>query len=318
MATEVSSKGGVPGEAGGTGVAALGLASTEGQSLTQLALRRLRHDYLTMFSAIVILILVVLSLLAPVITDYLDISEKNTDAEVKFKPIGAEGHPLGTDHLGRDHLARLLYAGRISLQVGVIAGVGAILVGVSIGLLAGYNRGGSLSIIDDVIMWFVTTLNSIPALMLLILIASVWTTLTALIGALVLISWTTTMRLVRGETIAHREREYVISAKAIGAGPGRIMFTHILPNVFSVLIISLMLQIGTLILVESALSFLGLGVRPPTPSWGNMLTNAQTSFRQAAHLSIVPGMLIVTTVLCLYLIGDGLRDAFDPHAVRKK
>jgi peptide/nickel transport system permease protein len=96
------------------------------------------------------------------------------------------------------------------------------------------------------------------------------------------------------------------------------MFTHILPNVFSVLIISLMLQIGTLILVESALSFLGLGVRPPTPSWGNMLTNAQSSFRQAAHLSIVPGMLIVTTVLCLYLIGDGLRDAFDPHAVRRK
>lgn len=315
MATSVTSKG-----VSGTGaeVAALGVATTEGQSLTQLALRRLRRDYLTLLSGIVILTLIILSLLAPVITGALDINHTNTSSEIKFLPIGAEGHPLGTDHLGRDHLARLLYAGQISLQVGIVAGVGAVLVGVSIGMVAGYNRGGSLGFIDDIIMWFVTTLNSIPPLMLLILIASVYSSLSALIAALVLISWTSTMRLVRGEAIAHREREYVLSAKAIGAGPGRIMFTHILPNVFSVLIISLMLEIGTLILVESALSFLGLGVRPPTPSWGNMLTNAQTSFRQAAHLSIVPGLLIVTTVLCLYLIGDGLRDAFDPHATRKK
>jgi peptide/nickel transport system permease protein len=166
-------------------------------------------------------------------------------------------------------------------------------------------------------MWFITTLNSIPTLLLLILIASVTTpTITILIIVLTLVTWTGTMRLIRGETMGHRNKEFIIAAQAMGAGAFRIMFVHILPNTLSILITTLAIQIGSVILVESALSFLGFGVRPPDPSWGNMLTGAQSHFRQGAHLSIIPGMLIVSTVLSLYLLGDGLRDAFDPRSTK--
>lgn len=290
----------------------------EGESLTRLALRRLRRDYLTLVALMVLILFGLLSLLAPIITSALDVSYRTTSAENKYLPVGTAGHLLGTDDLGRDHLARLLYGGRVSLSIALVAALASSFIGVSVGLIAGYYQGGRFGIIDDLIMWFITTLNSIPSLLLLILLGSVLSpSVSTLVLTLTLISWSGTMRLVRGETLSHREREYVISARAVGAGPIRIMFTHILPNVFSVMIISLALGIGTLILVESALSFLGLGVRPPTPSWGNMLTDAQSSFRQAAHLSIIPGLLIATTVLCFYIIGDGLRDAFDPQAVRR-
>jgi peptide/nickel transport system permease protein len=190
--------------------------------------------------------------------------------------------------------------------------------------VAGYYQGGSLGIIDDLIMWFVTTLNSIPTLFLLLIVASVMraqdigdnSSVLVLILILTFLGWTGTMRLVRGETLARRELEYTVAAKALGAGAGRIMFVHILPNMFSIIIVSLAIDIGTLILVESALSYLGLGVTPPTPSWGNMLNNAQSFFDRGPHLVFMPGILIVITVLCLYVIGDGLRDAFDPQATK--
>lgn len=296
----------------------INLREREGESLTKLALRRLRRDYLTLVALAVLIIFAALAILAPVITNVLDVSYRTTEPSNKHQPIGTEGHLLGTDNLGRDHLARILYGGRVSLAIALVSAVAAMFIGVSIGLVAGYYQGGTFGFVDDLIMWFITTLNSIPTLMLLILLGAVLKpSVFTLIMILTLISWSGTMRLVRGETLSHREREYVISARAVGATPIRIMFTHILPNVFSVMVISLALGIGTLILVESALSFLGLGVRPPTPSWGNMLTEAQSSFRQAAHLSVVPGLLIATTVLCFYIIGDGLRDAFDPQASKK-
>lgn len=286
-----------------------------GESLTALALRRLRHDYLTLAAITVLLILSLLSASAPLITSAMDVSYARTDPENKYLPLGTEGHPLGTDHLGRDHLARLLYGGRVSLTVGLLAAIGSAIIGVSIGLVSGYYQGGRLGIIDDGIMWFVTTLTSIPTLLLLILLSSVlrpsmWTLIMVLTG----ISWSGTMRLVRGETLAQRSRDYVLSAQAVGAPPLRIMFTHILPNVLSVLIVSLALGIGSLILVESALSFIGVGIREPMPSWGNMLTKAQSSFHPAPFLAVIPGGLITVTVLCLYIIGDGVRDAFDPQA----
>jgi peptide/nickel transport system permease protein len=250
-----------------------------------------------------------------VVEKVFDVNYTETAATEPALPIGTAGHPLGTDTLGRDMLARLLYGGQVSLLIAFCASLLSTTIGVTIGLLAGYYQGGSFGFIDDLVMWFITTLNSIPTLMLLILIASVLTpSVPTLILVLTIVSWTGAMRLVRGETIANREREYILSAKALGASPLRIMFLHILPNVFSVLVTALAIEIGTLILVESALSFLGLGVRPPTPSWGNMLTDAQRHFRLGAHLSILPGLLIVVTVLSLYLIGDGLRDAFDPRS----
>ncbi len=294
-------------------VATLKSDSSKTDSLLRTALRRIRRDKLTLMAIGLLLTLSTLSLLAPVITDVLNVSYTQPDSLRLFLPIGNASHPLGTDHLGRDLLARLLYGGRVSLGIGFAGAISATLIGVTIGLIAGYYQGGRYRFIDDAVMWFVTTLNSLPTLMLLILIASVLTpTIPTLIFVLTMVSWTGTMRLIRGETLSKRENEYVISARAMGAGSMRIMFVHILPNTLSVLMTALAIGVGTLILTESALSFLGLGVRPPEPSWGNMLTGAQAHFRQAAHLSILPGLLIALTVLSLFLIGDGLRDAFDP------
>lgn len=285
------------------------------RSLWTLAMARLRKDYLTLGAFAVLLLLGVVSFFAPQIEEAYGVSYRQPNSVVRLLPPGTEGHPLGTDDLGRDMLARLLYGGRVSLGIGLSAAFFSTLIGVSIGLLAGFYQGGALSFIDDLIMWFITTLNAIPTLLLLILLTSVLSpTISVLIAVLTLVSWTGTMRLIRGETIAQRENEYVVSARALGASAWRIMFVHILPNTFSVLVTTLAIQVGTLILVESALSFLGLGVRPPEPSWGNMLTQAQAYFRQAPHMSILPGLFIVVTVLSTYLIGDGLRDAFDPRS----
>lgn len=300
------------------------LVASEG--LLKTAYRRILNDYLTLAAIGVLVLLTILAILAPQISDALGVDYVTPLSDRRLLEIGEEycvaeddcaTHLFGTDHLGRDMFARLLYGGRVSLLIGFTAAIGATTIGVSLGLLTGYYQGSALNVIDDFMMWFITTLNSIPLLMLLILIAAVVTpTIEMLILVLVLVSWTGTMRLIRGETIHHRENEYITSAKAMGAGPLRIMFIHILPNTLSVLITALAIQIGTLILVESALSFLGLGVRPPEPSWGNMLTGAQAYFREGAHLSIIPGICIVITVLSLYLLGDGLRDAFDPRSTK--
>lgn len=290
----------------------------ESLSLWQLALRRLRNDYLTLIALGVLVTLGLLAVLAPVISDVLDVSYRRTNLDATFLTPGAEGHVLGTDDLGRDELARLLYGGRVSLGLAFSAAALSLVIGMSVGVVAGYNQGGRFGFVDDILMWFVITLNSVPSLFLLLIISALLTpSVTTLILILALLSWTSTMRFVRGETLSHREREYVVSAKAVGANTPRIMFMHILPNVFSVLIVNLASDIGSLILVESSLSFLNLGVRPPTPSWGNMLTNAQTFFTKGVHLVWLPGILIVVTVLCLYLLGDGLRDAFDPQASKK-
>ena len=290
----------------------------EAETLWGLALKRLRHDYLTLFAIATLCVFVVLALFAPLISRALDVSYRSTDLNHTFLKIGAPGHILGTDDLGRDELSRLLYGGRVSLGIGVSAAILSLLIGATFGVVAGFYQGGRFGIVDDIMMWFITTLNSVPFLFLLLIISAmlkptVWS-LIAIIGFL---SWTGTMRFVRGETLSQREREYIVGARAIGANAPRIMFVHILPNIFSVIVINLATDIGGFILVESALSFLNLGVRPPTPSWGNMLTNAQTFFTKGMHLVIFPGMAIVITVLCLFLIGDGFRDAFDPQAAKK-
>lgn len=282
-----------------------------GISLTQLAMRRLRRDRLTLVALTIVTLMALMSFSAPFISNLLNISYTQTDASRTFLPVGAEGHPLGTDDLGRDHLARLLYGGQVSLSVGFLAATVAISIGVTLGIITGFYGG----LIDDFTNWVIATLNSIPSLFLLLIVAAVLqpspTTLILVLGFL---GWTTTTRLVRGETLSLREREYIVSARAIGASPLRIMFVHILPNLFSIIVISLAIDIGALILSEAALSFLGLGIKPPTPSWGNMLTGAQTYFTRGVHLVIFPGLMIFITVLCLYVIGDGIRDAFDPTA----
>src|SRR5690606_22773857 len=164
--------------------------------------------------------------------------------------------------------------------------------------------------------WLVTTVTAVPGLVLLLLVAALFSPGPGtLILVLAFLTWTATTRLVRGETFSIRERDYILSARAIGATDFQIMFRHILPNLFSITVVTLAINIGNVILIESALSFLGVGVHPPTPTWGNMLSNSRTFFKQGPHLVIFPGLLIMITVLCLYIIGDGLRDAFDPKTV---
>jgi peptide/nickel transport system permease protein len=217
---------------------------------------------------------------------------------------------LGTDDLGRSQIVRLLYGGRVSLSVGFVAALVNLTIGIVIGLAAGYFRGW----VDDLITWFITTLQSIPTLFLLLIIASIWepgpVTLTIVIGALF---WTGICLYCRGQTFALREREFVIAAKTIGARDRRIMFNHILPNILPLIFVLAAIDIGAIILAESALSFLGLGILPPTPSWGNMLTGAVGNLVRGPWLVYPPGAMIFLTVLCLYLIGDGLRDALDPR-----
>lgn len=217
---------------------------------------------------------------------------------------------LGTDTSGRDHFSRLLYGGQVSLQIGFFAAVGALTIGIIIGVATGYIGG----VFDDFVIWVITTLDSIPSLFLLLIISAVLApNATSLILVLVFLGWTGATRLVRGETFSLREREFVLAARATGASSIRIMFVHIAPNVISLLLIVLSRSIGGLILAESTLSFLGFGVKPPTPTWGNMLSSGLQLLRDAPHLVFAPGLLITVTVLCLYVMGDGLRDAFDPR-----
>ncbi len=281
-----------------------------GESLFHKGLRRLSRDYLTLVALGVLLLLIVLAVFGPLIIENgFHIDPNVTDPFHNFSPIGTPGHLLGTDELGRDQMARLLQAGRISISIGFFGSVITLTIGLVLGIASGYFGG----VIDDVLSWLVATLDSIPDLLLLILIASILSpTAESLVLVIALIGWTRTSRLVRGQTFALRNLEYVTSARALGASALRIMFVHITPNLISVVMISLATSIGNLILTESALSFLGLGVQPPQATWGNMLTKAQTFYVRGPDLVLLPGLLIFVTVLCLCVAGDGLRDAFDP------
>lgn len=282
---------------------------TPSLSMWQRALRHIRRDRATVGAILVIALFAILSFFASALSDAFGVDPITQDLRNNYAPMFSAGHPLGTDELGRDHMSRLLYGGRVSLSIAFAAAFLALGIGVAVGAFAGYY-GGPL---DDFIMWFITTWTSIPSFFLLILITSLLSpTPPTLVLILGITGWTGTTRLVRAETYSIKEREYVIAARAIGASNLRIMFLHIVPNVFSLIIVDLSLTLGGLILVESALSFLGFGIRAPTPTWGNMLNGGLDYARRAQHLVFIPGFLITTTVFCFFLLGDGLRDAFDP------
>jgi len=280
------------------------------KSMTQMALQRLWTDKLTLVALGVLTVLALLAIMAPLISSAFGVNPNTTDAaNSAFLPPGTEGHILGTDNLGRDHLARLLHAGRVSLSIGFASAILSLIIGMTLGVLTGYYGG----FVDDVVNWVITTLNAIPGLVLLIVISTIFSPgPIPLIFVLAFLTWTATTRLVRGETLSIREQEYIVGAKALGASDLRVMFIHILPNVFSLTVVTLAINIGNVILIESALSFLGLGVQAPTATWGNMLSKSRDFFTNGPHLVYFPGLLITITVLCLYIIGDGLRDAFDP------
>jgi peptide/nickel transport system permease protein len=274
---------------------------------------RVRRDKVTIVAGIILAILIALSLAADLFAQHvfgMKFEQQNLIGAYSKPTTDPPAYLLGSDEIGRSQVVRLLYGGRVSLTVGFLAGLVTMTIGVAVGLTAGYLRGR----VDDVITWLITTLNSIPTLYLLLIFAGLFSpspqTLIFVLGILI---WPGVANFVRGQTFAIREREFVTAARTIGAGQLRIMVKHILPNVMPLIIVLAAIDVGTIILIESALSYLGLGINPPTPSWGNMLTNAASYFVRAWWLVVSPGVMIFLTVLTLYLIGDGLRDALDPR-----
>jgi len=302
---------------------AITLSSQQDGAWRQSWRRFIRHR-LALFSAVLVAVLALLSIGAPLFEMVLGIDTNRVDLFSRLQPPSAEAW-LGTDELGRDVFVRLLYGGQISMLVGLVTALAAAVIGTTVGLVSGYF-GGKL---DAFLMRFTDGVIALPLLPLLIVLAALDLGKTGLPEAIVdsenvslyriiaivaLFGWTTVARLVRGAALTLRERDFVLAAKAQGASAVRIMTVHILPNLASPIIVATTLSVGNIILVESVLSFLGLGIQPPIPSWGNLLTNAQGLISSAPELAFYPGILILLTVLGFNFLGDGLQDALDPRA----
>ena len=251
-------------------------------------------------------------------------SPSEVDMLARYAGPSAE-HPLGTDELGRDELLRLLAGGRVSLAIGIAAAVTAAALGTLIGLVAGYLGGWT----DRVLMRATDGVIALPLLPLLIVLAALdlgklgvpgWLaqsddiSLLRIIALAVLVGWTTAARLVRGAALVTRNRDFVRAARSLGAGVPHILWVHILPNVLAPLIVATTLSVGDVILLESVLSFLGLGIQPPLASWGTMLSNAQEMIASAPLLAIYPGLMIFLTVIACNLLGDALQQRLDRRA----
>ena len=230
-------------------------------------------------------------------------------------------HPMGTDALGRDLLTRVLYGSRVSLTVGLLVVIISLSIGIPVGALAGYYGGW----LDSVLMRITDTFLSLPALLVLILLSAIlrevdlplFKSNSALTIALVIgiLSWMTFARLVRALFLTLRVMDFVAATRALGGSDLRIIINHILPNSIGPIVVETTLELGYAIIEESGLSFLGFGIQPPTPSWGNLLSNAQDNFTKYPWLAIFPGLMIFLAIISVNYIGDGLRDAFDPHKV---
>ena len=285
--------------------------------------RFLRHK-LAVASLFVLALLISMSTAAPLVETWLGVDAFTADLYQRLQDPSL-AHPLGTDEIGRDHLTRLLYGGRVSLLVGLVTALFAAVIGTVIGILAGYF-GGRL---DALLMRATDSVIALPLLPLLIVLAAVDlkklgfsnelansedASLYRIIIIVSVVGWTTVARLVRAETLSMKRRDFVRAAVALGARTDRILLLHILPNVISPIVVATTLSVGNIILFESVLSFLGLGIQLPVASWGNMLSNAQDLIWTAPELATWPGLFIFVTVIAFNFLGDGLQDALDPRA----
>jgi peptide/nickel transport system permease protein len=267
---------------------------------------RFFRDKLAVAGLAIVLALFFISVLTPFLAPYnpsvIDVNNILAGPNAK--------HLFGTDELGRDVFTRMLYGAGISLKVGFVAVGIATLIGVLLGAISGYYGGW----IDIIIMRFVDIMLCFPSFFLILaVIAFLEPSIFNIMAVIGLTSWMGITRLVRAEFLSLKERDFVLAEKAMGAGPLRIIFIHILPNAMAPVLVSATLGIASAVLVESALSFLGIGVQPPTPSWGNILTQGQSTLGVAWWLSFYPGMAILVTVLGYNLLGEGIRDAIDPR-----
>ena len=271
------------------------------------ALRRFLANRLAIASLVFVVMLIVVAVFAPQIAPH----HPNDDIFRGMRGVGPSlEHPMGFDHLSRDLLSRVIFGSRIALTVGIVSTLISVIIGLVVGALAGYFGGW----VDEVLSLFIDTLMAFPLIALLILLAALigpsLPTTIVVIGATV---WARYARVVRAEVMSLRERDFITAARALRAFDRRIIWKHVVPNVLTSVIVLASLQVGSIIILESALSFLGLGVRPPTATWGGILADGRAFILRYPHIAIFPGVMIVITVLAFNFIGDGLRDALDPH-----
>lgn len=290
--------------------------SRPARSFLTSSLRRFVADRLSLAALVLFAIILVVTITSPLIATYVlgtspDAFLRTPQGRIATLQPPGPGYPLGTDELGRDNLTRLLYAGRVSLTIGFLVAFVALVIGAPLGLVAGYYGGR----VDDLVNALVQLVINIPSLFILIILSVMFTPgvlgLALIFG---LFYWPATTRQVRGLVLSLRNRDYVDAARVLGASDTRILVRHILPNVLSIVTVVAGFDVASAILGESALSFLGFGVPVPLSSWGNMLSGSQDTFRSAPWLVYPPGLMILLTVLSVFLIADGLRDAFDPRA----
>ncbi len=271
-------------------------------------LARFARHRLALWGGLAVVVLCAAALFAPWISPH-DPVELDT-ARRFLAPFQNRHYILGTDELGRDTFSRLLYGGRISLTVGLVAMATTVLTGACIGIVAGYLGGH----VDTLLMRFVDTMLCFPQVFLLLVVAAfVPPTLVSISLIIGLTSWMEVARIVRAEILHLKEQDFVTAARALGASPGRIMLLELAPNAMAPILVAATLKVASAVLIESYISFLGYGVQPPLASWGNMLTNAQGYFDTLPWLAVLPGAMITVTVLGFNFLGDGLRDALDPR-----
>lgn len=279
-----------------------------GRTQREIIWKRFKRHRLALVGGAILLLLYLAALATPVIAPY-------NFAEIDYTSFNQSpslDHPMGTDRLGRDELTRVLYGGRISLALGLAVGVFSTVIGATFGIIAGYYS----KVVDVLTMGFVDFMLTLPYIPLLLVMGSIFQfTAVTITIAMIILLWPRMARLVRGQVLVVRDQEYVQAAKAVGVSDVKIMLRHILPNVVGVMVVEATLIVALAILFESAISFLGLGIQPPTPSWGNLLTDARSNMIEQWWLTWFPGLMIVITALCVNFLGDGLRDALDPKAV---
>ncbi len=269
------------------------------------AMRRFLRHRVALLGLGVVLFMTLFSFVGPWLLPF---NDTDTDIRARLTEPFAGPHVFGTDPLGRDVMARLMYAGRISLSIGFAATALSVVVGVLVGLVAGFYRGA----IGAVLMRFVDAMLCFPTIFLLLAVAAlIEPSVTSIVVLIAVASWMEVARVVEGQIRSLRERDFALAAESLGASDSRIMFRELLPNAVAPIVVAATLNIAHAILAESYISFLGFGIQPPTPSWGNMLENAQSYLTNAPWLAIVPGLAITLTVTSFNFIGDGLRDALD-------
>ncbi len=276
------------------------------EGLWSMAWRRLCRNQAAMVGLFVVILLILVAIFASVLAPY----DPNVQRyEESFDGVSLK-HPMGTDQLGRDILSRMIYGTRISMAVGVIVQLIVLLIGVPMGLIAGYYGGR----IDNLLMRFTDIMYAFPDLLFIIIVTTaLGRGIDKIFIAIGLVAWTDMARLVRGQTLSLREREFVQATSALGASTRWIMTRHLLPNALAPIIVAVTLGIPRAIIAESALSFIGIGLTPPTTSWGTLVQDGYSQIFAAPHLALFPAMAIGITMLAFTFFGDGLRDALDPR-----